>query len=172
MAHIVQCRICKQKFDIDKIDKDKWTKPTNNQYYHTDCYNDWKNADNHTDSDWVALIYDFIARDLKVSYDYFMCEAQRKRFIKQNHCTNKGIYFTLKYFYEKKQGDWSKGNGGIGIVPYVYNDAREYWTALERQKQGTMNEIERQIRERSLRPVKEIVKKEKKKTPKWSLDDI
>ena len=171
--HIVKCRICGQEFDTKTVTEgEDWIMPSKNWYYHVKCYTDWKVADTHSDEEWVDLIYDFIARDLKVSYDFFMCEAQRKKFISQNHCTNKGIYFTLKYFYEIKGGDWSKSNGGIGIIPYVYKDATAYWTELEIKRRGTLSAIEQQIRERQIRPIKEIRRAavQAKKKEKWSLD--
>ncbi len=172
---IVHCRICNR--DIDRNTEQEnvdWIMPSRNYFYCKSCYDNWKAADTHTDEEWIDLIYDLLARDLKVSYDYYMCEAQRKKFITQHHFTNKGIYFTLKYFYELKQGDWSKGNGGIGIVPFIYKEATGYWTDLEIKKRGTMSAIEQQIRERAMRPVIEIKKSSTKKAPKekWALDEV
>lgn len=37
---------------------------------------------------------------------------------------------TLKYFFEVKGNNLEKANGGIGIVPFVYEDARRYWHDL------------------------------------------
>lgn len=170
MAHIVQCRTCKKYFDTEKIPKDEWIMPSKNWYYHTRCYTDWKNNhDNATDDDWAMLIYDFLARDLKVSYNYHLCEAQRKKFLKENRFTNKGIYFSLKYFYEIKHNSWDKGNGGIGIIPYIYKDATEYWTDLEWKRRGFMKAIEQQIFDRANRSVKTI-KRPTKKTVKTKYD--
>lgn len=153
------CRVCKE--EIDKS-KDDWIMPTRNQYYHRQCYNNWKKAEFVDDEDYIELIYDYIARDLKVSYDWWVCETQRKRFIRDNKVTNKGILFALKYFYEVKHGDWEKGHGGIGIIPYIYNDSCAYWAARERASQGTVAEIERQMREASMRAKKIVTKKETK----------
>ena len=169
----VHCRVCKREIDRNTEQEGvDWIMPSKNFYYCVKCYKDWKVADTHSDEEWVDLIYDFIARDLKVSYDFFMCEAQRKKFISQNHCTNKGIYFALKYFYEINKGDWSKSNGGIGIIPYVYKDATAYWTELELKRRGTLSAIEQQIRERQIRPIKEIKRTatSSKKKERWSLD--
>ena len=33
----------------------------------------------------------------------------------------------LTYFYEVKGNDIQKANGGIGIIPYCYNQAFEYY---------------------------------------------
>ena len=172
MSHIVKCRICKQAFDTELLDKDLWTMPSKGWYYHKECYTNWKVSSTHDDEEWKLLIYDFLARDLKVSYNYHMCEAQRKKFISQNKYTNKGIYFTLKYFYELQKGEWDKGKGGIGIIPFVYKEATEYWTKLEIAKRGTMAMIEEQIKAKLDRPVRTLTKNIEKNKSKWNLDDF
>lgn len=136
-----ECRVCKRQ--INKKEDD-WIMPSKNYYYHKKCYENWKKAEPASDEEYKDLIYDFIKRDLKKNYDYWVCEAQRGKFLKQK-MTNKGILFALKYFYEVKHGDWEKGHGGIGIVPFIYNDACAYWAARERQAEGTIAEIERQM---------------------------
>ena len=103
---MAQCRLC--KIEIDK-EKDDWVMPSRNYYYHRKCYDNWKKAQPDNDEGYIDLIYDFISRDLKVTYDYWVCEAQRKKFLKEK-MTNKGILFALKYFYEIKHGDWEKGH--------------------------------------------------------------
>ena len=136
------CRVCKE--EIDKT-KDDWIMPVTNWYYHRKCYEDWKKATPATDEEYKAYIYDFISRDLKVSYDYHMCEAQRQKFVKDN-MTNKGIFFALKYFYEVKHNSWDKGHGGIGIVPFIYTESCTYWANQERKTEGIIADIERQMR--------------------------
>lgn len=173
--HIVMCRVCKKTFDTESLEPSQWIMPSKNFYYHTQCYEDWKNtaSTNKSDDDWRLLIYDFLSRDLKVAYDYHMCESQRQKFVKDNKCTNKGIYFTLKYFYEIKHNSWDKSNGGIGIVPYVYKEATQFWTDLEWKKRGFMKAIEQQIRERSGREVKKVKREDIEKSKvKYNLDDI
>lgn len=166
--NIVQCRLCKGEIDRN-IDPDgnDWIMASKNYFYHRQCYKNWKKAELKDDEDYVDLIYDFIARDLKVTYDWWVCEAQRKKFVKEK-MTNKGILFALKYFYEVKHGDWEKGHGGIGIVPFIYSDACAYWAARERQSAGTIAEIERQMREAAER--KKVSVSKKKTKPKYEVD--
>lgn len=167
--YICECQIChvrdiKRSEMVEEVDYiHKGTK-----YYHKKCYDNWKKAQPDNDEDYVDLIYDYIARDLKVTYDYWVCEAQRKKFLKEK-MTNKGILFALKYFYDIKHGDWEKGHGGIGIVPFVYNDARAYWSARERHSEGTIAEIERQMRAAAERH-KETVQKRHITPRKFKVD--
>ena len=170
---MAKCRLC--NIEIDKS-KDDWVMPSKNYYYHKQCYQNWKKAEPKNDEGYIDLIYDFIARDLKVTYDWWVCEAQRKKFTKEGKMSNKGILFALKYFYEIKHGDWEKGHGGIGIIPFIYNDSCAYWAARERQSAGTIAEIERQMREAAERTKvqvkKQTPKKQKYKTDFSVLDDL
>lgn len=160
------CRICKEKINKEK---DDWIMPSNLYYYHRKCYEDWKASTPVTDREYKSFIYDFISRDLKVSYDYHMIEAQINKFVKENKCTIKGIFFTLKYFYEVKKNDWDKGHGGIGIVPFVYNEACNYWILREKESNGIVAQIERQMKEAEKREVKTVVRQNKKKK-KYTMD--
>ena len=93
----VHCRVCKKA--IDRNAETDWVMASRNYYFHNDCYEKWKHSTNIDDDQyWIELIYDFIKRDLKVEYNYFMCENQRLKYVQKNGFTNRGIYFTLKYF--------------------------------------------------------------------------
>jgi len=70
----------------------------------------------------------------------------------EHNYTYSGIYKTLKYFYDVRGNSIEKANGGIGIVPYVYNEAYTYWRALwEAQQKNEDIKIEEFIL-----PTKEI----------------
>ena len=170
-----QCRIChapiNKKTEIEGVD---WFMPTRNYYYHIKCYKRWKEGDpaTTTDEDWQLLIYDFLSRDIKVSYNYFLCEAQRHKFNNDLQINNKGIYFALKYFYGVQRHNW-EGNGGIGIVPYIFDEAKQYWTQQEFKQRGFMAALEKQIREEA--NISQVVKIKPKAAPrkeKYNLDEI
>lgn len=160
-----ECRIC--HVPINKEKQTDWIMPSKGWYYHKECYDTWKAAPS-TDEDWILMIYDFLARDLKVKYDYHLCQAQIEKFWKSKKINPKGTYFTLKYFYEIKGNDWNKGHGGIGIVPYVFDEAKGYWIAQERKKRGFMKSLETETKERS---VVHLTRKNRKRE-KYSLDAI
>lgn len=167
------CRVCKK--EIDKVNGKEgidWVMPSRNYYYHVSCYEDWKKSTPTKDEEWVDFIYDFISRDLKVSYDFWKCEAQRKKFLKEYQMTNKGIFFCLKYFYDVKKGDWNKGHGGMGIIPYVYSESCEYWVEQEYRNKGIVARIEEQMREAAARPVKVVKRQERKKKFEVNLSQI
>ncbi len=177
MPHLVTCRVCKEKFDAKPEEKGSfWVMPSKNFYYHTKCYEEFKGKAtlNAEDADWVDLIYDYLARDLKVAYNYQMCEAQRKSYLKKNKLTNKGIFFALKYFYEVKHGDWARSGGGIGIVPFIYEDSCNYWITKESREHGIIERIGKQMQELHEREVVKVARthKTRPKRGMYNLDDI
>lgn len=166
--HIVTCRVCKKKFDAQPDGENSyWIMPSQRFYYHKDCYTEWKTQSDVNvkaqDETYISLIYDYLSRDLKVSYNYHLCETQRKKMIQKNHFTNKGIFFALKYFYDIKRGDWEKGYGGLGIVEYVYGDSTQYWKEQVSKQATILEDITRQMTARKNMEVKKVNKKEKKK---------
>ena len=163
-----ECRICHMPID-KKMEKENidWIMPSQNWYYHKECYDTWKAAP-ATDDDWILMIYDFLARDIKVKYDYHMCQAQIENFWKKKKINPKGIYFTLKYFYQIKGNPWEKGHGGIGIVPYVFEDAKAYWIAQEQKKRGFLKQLETEAKERT---VIKLTRPERRRE-KYNLDEI
>jgi hypothetical protein len=89
--------------------------------------------------------------------------------------TAKGIYFSLRYFYEIAKGDPSKSENGIGIVPHIYNEAVTYWGERNQRDKGILEKIEAQIKASQDRVVTKIVRKEKATGPKikvYSFEDI
>ena len=57
-------------------------------------------------------------------------QKQIKNYIKEYNFTYSGILKSLVYFYEVKQNPVQKSNDGIGIVPWVYKQAFNYYYAI------------------------------------------
>ena len=153
MANIVHCRICKKEIDKHKSKEEiDWIMPSRNFYYHTECYNKWKrdkeNPNAVLDDDlWFDSLKDYLAKDLKMAVDYEKVTSQWKNFIKGGK-TAKGIYLTIKYFYEVAHGDIKKSEGGIGIVQYIYSESCKYWNERERREEGICAKIEEQLKQK------------------------
>ena len=47
--------------------------------------------------------------------------------------TYTGMRLTLEYFFSIRKNDLSKSRG-VGIIPYVYDQARNYYMKLEKDK--------------------------------------
>lgn len=174
--HIIQCRICRQKFDTEKED---FVLVGQRSYYHKSCYEEWvasrNSAKANGDEDfWKESVIDYLYRDIKMEVDFAKLTSQWENFTKpEKKMTPKGIYFALKYFYEVQHGEVVKAQGGIGIVPSIYRESAQYWTERETRKEGTIEAIVQQIKERRARPVVKIEhKKEEKNKSKFNLDNI
>ena len=153
---MVQCRICKEKFnrlDPNLLEGVDYVKPSERMYYHKRCYDEYQNSKldvhaNMTDELWFNAAWDFLRKDLKYGFNFVKVRKQWESFVK-NKMTAKGIYFAFKYHYEIKKGDVTKSENGIGIIPHIYADSREYWEERERREAGICAAIEQQILEAS-----------------------
>ena len=150
MAHPVKCYYCQSTFDRDKEpfmqipDKAR-------RYAHKECFLK-ATAVQRADEENKQKLEDYIKNlfDYKVLPDHI--HRQIRRYISENNYTYSGILKALKYFYEIKNGSKEKAFGRIGIVPYVYNDAHNYYLAIWQAKQKNAEvKIEEYVR-----PVKEV----------------
>lgn len=66
-------------------------------------------------------------------------QKQIKNYIKEYNFTYSGILKSLIYFYEVKQNPVEKSNDGIGIVPWVYKQAFNYYYAIWLAQQKNTN---------------------------------
>ena len=176
---IVECRVCKQKFnrlDPELLEGDYWVQPVNRHYFHKKCYEDFAKKKGQIGKDaiefeaeelvWKTATEDYLKRDLKVSIDYKRFNSQWKRLIEKDGRTPKGIYFTLRYFYDVCRGLTEKCEGGIGIVGHVYEDAVAYWGERNQRDKGIVARIEQQIREAAAQNVVKVNLKQSKKQVK------
>ncbi len=107
---------------------------------------------------------EYIKNLFEISYIDPRVKAQIKKYIEEYNYTYSGIQKALQYHYEIKGGDKSKANGGIGIVPYVYQNAYEYhynlWLAQQKNKDVKIELYEPKIKEIVIpRPQRKIKKR-------------
>lgn len=165
---LLQCRICKRR-DIDKSTQQEDIDYIRhgNCYWHKECYEERERRrkkidihDENSDSFWKDAAYNYLKREIKIEVTniFFL---QWEQYMKSTNpfYSAKGIYFALLYFYEIKKGNKDKSNGGIGIVPYIYEESRTYWYGREKKQQGIVADIERQMREAEHRQKKVVTKK-------------
>ena len=81
---------------------------------------------------------------------------QISSYIETYNFTYSGMKKALVYFYEVKGNDKSKANGGIGIIPYVYRDAYNYyysiWLANQKNEDKIVTNYKPVIREVRIPP--------------------
>jgi hypothetical protein len=182
---MVECRVCKQKFnrlDPELVEGEYWVKPVNLHYYHKKCYEDFAKKKGQIGKDgiefeademvWKAATEDYLKRDLKVSIDYKRFNSQWKRLVEKDGRTPKGIYFTLRYFYDVCRGLAEKSEGGIGIVSHVYEDATAYWGERNQKDKGIVARIEQQIKEAAAQNIIKVNLKKPKKQVKTAAEAL
>lgn len=160
---LVHCRICKGA--IDRDNQTDWMMPQEKFYYHIICHEDFakkkgaiKEGDLRIEADddlWKSAVYDYLKKDVKISLNFTKFQSQWSNFLKKG-MTAKGIYFTLRYFYEIEKGDASKCENGIGIVPHVYERGTCYWGERNQRDKGICARIEAQIMQAAEKKVKVI----------------
>lgn len=81
----------------------------------------------------------YIMKLFNIDYVNQRIKRQINDYIKQYNYSYSGIRKSLVYWYEVKGNSIDKANGGIGIVPYIYQDAYRYYYALWEAKQKNSN---------------------------------
>lgn len=175
----VQCRCCKKQ-DIDKSKPETYVQPAKGWYYHINCYQDWiaRGSDIYAtaaDEEWKEHLWSYLTRDVKIPMNWGKFDAQWTNFLLKNKkkMTAKGIYYSVKYFYGVMHGDAKDAEGGIGIVPYIYDDSCTYWSYQTTVNQKIYEELEKQIIQQSeVKVIQVNQRKNKKQKKEISLSDI
>jgi hypothetical protein len=129
MAHMVKCTVCGESFDRDKIQA---VKSGARRYAHYTCLPEGElvplpNA--VVDQDLVDL-ENYIKNLLGDDYNPARVKKQIKDYKTEYNYSYSGMLKALVWFYEVKGNSIEKANGGIGILPFVYQDAYNYYYSL------------------------------------------
>ncbi|PHA03040.1 hypothetical protein COE51_01470 [Bacillus pseudomycoides] len=115
MARQVKCPRCGEKLDKeDSIEHKK-------KYYHEECFNNWQQES----QDRNGLI-EYICELYKLDIPSGLMLKQIKEFHEEQHLKYKGMELALRYFFETL-GNRPQEGTGIGIIPYVYEDAKKHY---------------------------------------------
>lgn len=79
-------------------------------------------------------LLDYIQSVFQEDYNRVVCTKQAADYRKLDHLKNEQIAAAVKYWFEIKGNstDRATTKGGIGIVPYIINEAEAYWKEQER----------------------------------------
>ena len=136
--HIVKCAICNQQFDANA---EPFVKVNSRRYAHEACVMNEDEKKTKEQKDKEALEA-YILQLFKIEYISPKIRKQIDSYIKEYNYTYSGIRKALVYFYEVKSNSLEKANGGIGIVPYVYQNAFNYYYALWEAQQRVEQKVE------------------------------
>lgn len=106
----------------------------NKKYVHKEC----QILEEQREKTDKEKLEEYIKKLFNITFIEPRVRAQIKKYIDDYNYTYSGMQKALYYHYEIKGGDISKAHGGIGIVPYVYQDAFNYfyelWLAQQKNK--------------------------------------
>lgn len=127
IAHIVICPYCKLKFDTDK---EEYVKPNSQRYAHRQCYEAFLNKQVVQENDRDKLI-SYIRKLFGTTAINPRIWKQLKQYTEEYGYSYQDIHNALIYAFEVKHNDISKAKGGIGLVPYVIQESRKYFSDIE-----------------------------------------
>ena len=131
LIHKVKCKYCGVTFDRDSV---PFKQVSERRYAHLACAVAAENEKTQAEKDKQEL-EDYIKELLEEEYISPKVRKQINSYIEDYNFTYSGMKKALVYFYEIQGNDKKKANGGIGIVPYIYRTAYQYYYSLWLAKQ-------------------------------------
>lgn len=127
MAKLPKCPYCGKD-----IQPNEPKKPYKGKHYHTVCYKKYCAeiyVQNNNNTDSKQVLYDYICQLFGIKELSPFLTAQLLKFEKDYSMTYDGMWFSLKYYFEIL-GNKPDIKKGIGIVPYVYDEAKKFYQKL------------------------------------------
>jgi hypothetical protein len=136
VAKQVKCPYC-EKY-LNKEDAFEYKK----RYYHESCFKEWQHEKEHREE-----LKEYICEIYKLDAPTGIMFKQIKTFQEEYKYKLKGIELALRYFHETLGNSVQEG-AGIGIVPYIYEEAKKHYIMKMRVKQSvnqTESNIEKKV---------------------------
>lgn len=129
---MVKCKFCGEYFD--RNDKTINFIKLKNRYAHKKCYDAQDREALQEQKDWSNLI-SYANQILGEDFEFVKTQKQLESYKTKYNFTYSGMYKALKWFYEIDNGNKDNANGGIGILPYIYEKAYKYYYDLFQKQQ-------------------------------------
>ena len=126
MAHFVICKYCKERFDRDK---ESFVEVGARRYAHKFCADKIDAAIPQEEKDYNNL-EKYIKQLFKIDKINAKTKKQIRDFKQEYGYTYTGMLKTLYWWYEIKGHTIELARDGIGIVPFIYEDAEKYYYTL------------------------------------------
>ena len=136
-ANLVKCLICGEL--VDKTNPE-CIKATNTRYAHRHC------LEGHPEILEKTRFFDYLSHLFGSAYDHMSSSKLAEKYMKENpDWTWSGMHKAIWWYYEKRHGDKSKARGTIGILPYIYKTAYNYFLELFLAEQAARQLTEEQL---------------------------
>lgn len=158
--HMVKCANCGIKFDANEIE---YIMINSRRYAHKICptLSNTELTQEELESLELNKLKNYIKELFGNELNWGSIQKDINTYKNEYSYTYSGMRGTLYYFYEIKRHSKEKANGGIRIIPYIYKEAKDYFTRIQKAKEANEN-----IKE-PIQPVKEIeviIQQPKRKT--------
>ena len=141
MAHVVKCLYCGESFDRDKEPCEK----IGRRYAHIKCIQTQDDAILQEEKD-KNQFYEVVKEIYGKDYNFMMINKQATSYIKEFGYTWSGMTKCLNWFYKINHGSLEEGHGGVGIIPYIYNDVYKYYYDIyQSQEKNKGKEMRAQV---------------------------
>ena len=123
--HKVKCKYCEQVFDTDK---EPFVLVSAKRYAHKECEK-YKETQTPEEKERESF-FEYTKKLFGSQYNYLATQKLAEQYIKKHKYTYSGMLKSLIWFYDITKHSTEKSNGSIGIIPYIYDQAREYYYSL------------------------------------------
>ena len=161
--HLVKCPKCGQIFDTNQIQA---VRVGARRYGHASCYpdsTDFVELETKEENNDLVVLKDYISKLYGDKANWVLINKQIKDFQKDYNYSLSGILKSLVWFYEIKGNSVEKTNGGIGIVPFCYQDAYNYYynlfVAQSQNKDKDIQEMTSRVKEIIIKAPERPIKK-------------
>lgn len=124
--HQVKCKFCGKEFDRDVTPT---IQVSAKRYAHKECAEAAENNKTQEQKDQEEL-EKYIMKLFDEPYVNARVKKQIKDYKEQYQYSYSGMLKTLIYWFEVKGNSIEKANGGIGIIPFIYPQALNYYYSL------------------------------------------
>lgn len=134
--HMVKCPGCGQLFDANVEEYEL----VGRRYWHKACREKFLAEQTQEEKDFEDLIA-YCSTLFGKEFNFVATKRLIDKYKTDYQYSYNGMLRTLKYWYEVKNNPIDKSKGMIGIVPYAYNDAYNYWYSIWLANQNNQPKI-------------------------------
>lgn len=123
---MAKCVYCSEQFDRNQ---EEWVAINARRYAHKKCHEQAEAGKSQDEKDYEALTK-YIKQKFQMQTISAKVTRQIADYKKQYNFTYSGMLKALIWWFDVKKNTTENTNGGIGILPYIYNDAKTYYYGL------------------------------------------
>ena len=123
---MAKCFYCQEQFDRNV---EEWVAVNSRRYAHKKCYDKIQGEKTQEEKDYEELIK-YIKQKFILQTVSAKITKQISDYKKNYNFTYSGMLKALTWWFDIQKHTLEGTNGGIGILPYIYNDAKTYYYGL------------------------------------------